>query len=86
MALPRMQPSDIKIYRTDVIPQCTVPGDEQIAASLLETCYAKRLEPAIPEELVLDHGTIVPLHFLTPAMNVPIVPILLNAQASERAR
>jgi protocatechuate 4,5-dioxygenase beta chain len=26
----------------------------------------------------IDHGALVPLHFLTPAMNLPIVPIFIN--------
>jgi aromatic ring-opening dioxygenase catalytic subunit (LigB family) len=29
----------------------------------------------------LDHGTMIPLHFLTPAMNYPVVPIMFNTLA-----
>jgi aromatic ring-opening dioxygenase catalytic subunit (LigB family) len=29
----------------------------------------------------LDHGTMIPLHFLTPAMNLPIVPVVINTLA-----
>jgi aromatic ring-opening dioxygenase catalytic subunit (LigB family) len=36
------------------------------------------IEPATSEELRLDHGSMVPLHFITPRMDVPVVPIIQN--------
>ncbi len=37
---------------------------------------------ALSEELALDHAEIVPLSFLTPGWDVPIVPIVVNAFAA----
>ncbi|HZO80695.1 MAG TPA: hypothetical protein VFB33_03290 [Candidatus Binataceae bacterium] len=37
---------------------------------------------ALSEELALDHAEIVPLSFLTPRWDVPIVPIVVNAFAA----
>jgi len=33
------------------------------------------------EELRLDHSTLVPLHFLTPDMEIPIAPVFINGLA-----
>jgi len=48
---------------------------------LLEACYANDLEPSSAQELQFDHGTMIPLHFLTPDMQLPVVPILINTLA-----
>ncbi|MGD1065814.1 MAG: hypothetical protein ABR975_03270, partial [Vulcanimicrobiaceae bacterium] len=39
------------------------------------------IEPGFSYEMQLDHGTMVPLSFLTPAMDVPVVPIIFNTLA-----
>lgn len=63
------------------IDKRVIRGDPQLARALLEACYANDLEPSSAQELQLDHGTMIPLHFLTPDMQVPVVPILINTLA-----
>ena len=63
------------------IPPCTVPGDPALSAAVLSACFDAGVEPSFSEELILDHGTMIPLHFLTPAMDLPVVPIFVNALA-----
>ncbi len=61
-----------------------VPGDPALANRLLERCYANGFEPSHAQEMKFDHGTMVPLTFLTPAMTTPVVPILFNTLAPPR--
>ena len=58
-----------------------MPGDPHLATQIIEAAYANGVEPSYAQELEFDHGTMVPLHFLTPAMNVPVVPIVFNTLA-----
>lgn len=60
------------------IEKTKVPGDPQLSASLLDDLYEAGFEVSFSDELSFDHGVMVPLHFLTPEMNVPVVPILIN--------
>lgn len=63
------------------LPRGPVRGDTVLANELLTACFRQGLEPAFSEELTLDHGTMVPLHFLTPERDIPIVPIIVNGLA-----
>jgi aromatic ring-opening dioxygenase catalytic subunit (LigB family) len=63
------------------IAKAVVPGDPPLATSLIEAAYAGGVEPSYAYELEFDHGTMLPLHFLTPEMNVPVVPVIFNTLA-----
>jgi len=63
------------------IDRVSVPGSPELASELLAACYEHDIEPGSAEEMVLDHGTMIPLHFLTPQMQLPIVPIMFNTLA-----
>lgn len=58
-----------------------VPGNPGLAQELLAHCYANDLEPGFAHEMQFDHGTMIPLHFLTPGMKLPVVPIVINTLA-----
>ena len=58
-----------------------VSGDPILAREIIERCYENGIEPGFSFEMELDHGTMVPLHFLTPGMNYPVVPIMFNTLA-----
>ena len=58
-----------------------VPADPAFADTLIAACYASDLEPGFSQELRFDHGTFLPLHYLAPAMNVPVTPIYFNTLA-----
>jgi aromatic ring-opening dioxygenase LigB subunit len=63
------------------IDKAEVKGDPALAAELLETSYDEGIEPSFAYELEFDHGTMVPLHFLMPRMDRPVVPIFFNTLA-----
>jgi aromatic ring-opening dioxygenase catalytic subunit (LigB family) len=64
------------------VPKTKIQGDPALALEILTHCYANDLDPAFAQEMEFDHGTMVPLHFLTPAMDLPIVPIMINTLAA----
>jgi aromatic ring-opening dioxygenase catalytic subunit (LigB family) len=63
------------------IDKATLKGAPDIAQAIIEACNARDIEPGFSYELHLDHGTMIPLHFLTPKMNLPIVPVVINTLA-----
>jgi aromatic ring-opening dioxygenase catalytic subunit (LigB family) len=60
------------------IEKTTIKGDSELAEEILLGCYAGDVEPGFSYEMTFDHGTMIPLHFLTPDMDIPIVPIVIN--------
>jgi aromatic ring-opening dioxygenase catalytic subunit (LigB family) len=64
------------------IPRGRVNGDPALATALIGYCYTQDLEPAQASEMQFDHGTWLPLHFLTPQMDLPVVPIMINTLAA----
>ena len=60
------------------VPKTFVPGERALGTWLLEQAFAAEFDQPFSEELRLDHGVMTVLHFLTPAMDVPIVPIIQN--------
>jgi aromatic ring-opening dioxygenase catalytic subunit (LigB family) len=63
------------------IARAEIKGDPELASELLETAYDNSVEPSFAYELEFDHGTMLPLHFLMPRMDRPIVPIFFNTLA-----
>jgi aromatic ring-opening dioxygenase catalytic subunit (LigB family) len=63
------------------IAKAEIKGDPVLAGELLETSYEEGVEPSFAYELEFDHGTMVPLHFLSPGMSRPVVPIFFNTLA-----
>ena len=68
------------------LPQARVPGDADFARGLVEFCYDNSFDLAHAAELVLDHGTGLPLSFLTPRFDIPVVVILQNVIYSPMPR
>jgi aromatic ring-opening dioxygenase catalytic subunit (LigB family) len=60
------------------IPKARIPGDSTLAAELLDTCFDGGFDPTFSEELMFDHATMLPMHFLNPNMAVPVVPVIIN--------
>jgi aromatic ring-opening dioxygenase catalytic subunit (LigB family) len=60
------------------IPKARVPGDPSLAAQLIDACLDGGFDPAFSDELLFDHATMLPLHFLNPDLSVPVVPIIIN--------
>ncbi|MGH7827808.1 MAG: extradiol ring-cleavage dioxygenase [Candidatus Binatia bacterium] len=60
------------------IPKARVPGDSSLAAELIDACLDGGFDPSFSDELMFDHATMLPLHFLNPNMAVPVVPVIVN--------
>ena len=60
------------------IPKARVPGDSQLSAEILAACLNGGFDPTFSDELLFDHATMLPLHFLNPKMAVPVIPVIIN--------
>ena len=60
------------------IAKTRVPGDAALGAELLDACLDSGFDPAFSDELLFDHATMLPLHFLNPGMALPVVPVIIN--------
>jgi aromatic ring-opening dioxygenase catalytic subunit (LigB family) len=56
-----------------------VPGDVALSRQLIEYML-EDVDLAYCEEWKFDHGIMVPLHFLTPEFDLPIIPVNINCQ------
>jgi aromatic ring-opening dioxygenase catalytic subunit (LigB family) len=66
------------------VAKAKVPGSPAIAEALLKGCADEGFDLSFCHEMKFDHGTMVPLSFLTPEMNVPVVPLFFNTLAPPR--
>jgi 2,3-dihydroxyphenylpropionate 1,2-dioxygenase len=60
------------------VPKSRVPGDADLAAEILEALLEGGADPSFSDELMFDHATMIPLHFLTPESDLPVVPLIIN--------
>jgi 2,3-dihydroxyphenylpropionate 1,2-dioxygenase len=56
-----------------------IPGDADLSARLIKRVM-HRVDVAYAEEWQFDHGIMVPLHFLTPRYDLPVIPANINCQ------
>jgi 2,3-dihydroxyphenylpropionate 1,2-dioxygenase len=56
-----------------------VPGNAALSRRVIEALLA-RIDVAYAEEWKFDHGIMVPLHFLTPRYDLPVIPVNINCQ------
>lgn len=68
------------------MPRYTVGLHEKLGAALHRAGLEADFDLAEAHEFVLDHSTLVPLHFLTPNMDLPIVPVFIKGLASPLPR
>jgi len=61
------------------ISRTRIPGNAALSRRLIGEVM-KTVDVAFAEEWKFDHGIMVPLHFLTPSFDVPIVPANINCQ------
>jgi aromatic ring-opening dioxygenase catalytic subunit (LigB family) len=66
------------------IERRSVPGNPNLATRLLEHCYANDFEISHSQELAFDHGTMVPLSFVNPGLDMKVVPLFFNTLATPR--
>jgi protocatechuate 4,5-dioxygenase beta chain len=63
------------------IPHYVVPVAEELARGVHHAGPEHGFDLAVSMEFEVDHSVLVPLHFLTPRMHVPIVPVFINGVA-----
>jgi aromatic ring-opening dioxygenase catalytic subunit (LigB family) len=56
-----------------------VPGNADLSRRLI-TALMSDIDVAYAEEWKFDHGIMVPLHFLTPRYDLPVIPVNVNCQ------
>jgi aromatic ring-opening dioxygenase catalytic subunit (LigB family) len=61
------------------IRRTTVPGNAGLSRRLIREIM-QTVDVAYAEEWKFDHGIMVPLHFLTPQFDLPVVPVNINCQ------
>lgn len=60
------------------MPRYDVPMHAALANHLRSEGIAAGFDLGLVQDFEVDHSIMVPLHFLTPRMNVPIVPVFIN--------
>lgn len=66
---------------TPDLPRVVVPVHAELARGIRARGIDAGFDLALAQDFEIDHSILVPLHFLTPEMNVPIVPIFINGFA-----
>ena len=61
------------------IAKTAVPGNAALSQRLIREVM-QTVDVAYAEEWKFDHGIMVPMHFLTPRYDLPIVPVNINCQ------
>ena len=61
------------------IPRFRAPGDPEISRRFISGVM-NTADVSYAEEWQFDHGIAVPLHFLTPRFDVPVIPVNVNCQ------
>jgi protocatechuate 4,5-dioxygenase beta chain len=63
---------------TPGMPRYEVPVHEGLAQAVRSHGISHAFDLAVAQEFEVDHSILVPLHFLTPKMHVPIVPVFIG--------
>lgn len=63
------------------IPRRDVTVDESVAWQVYRGTVESDFDLSLTQEFEVDHSIMVPLHFLTPDLQVPIVPLYINGLA-----
>ena len=61
------------------IERSPVPGNADLSRRLIGEVM-NDVDVAFAEEWKFDHGIMVPLHFLTPRFDLPVIPVNINCQ------
>ena len=68
------------------LPTCKLLGDVETSDAIMEGAFERGVDFAYSNELTIDHSIIVPMLFVRPEMDIPIVPILTNCIAPPMPR
>ena len=70
------------IDRTPGLVRQEVPVDEAFGRHLLGSGLSRGFDLSMTQHFEVDHSVLVPLHFLTPELDVPIVPVFVNGMVA----
>ena len=68
------------------LPKCKLQGDVDVSDAIMEGAFDRGVDFSYSNELTIDHSIIVPMIFVRPEMDIPIVPILTNCIAPPMPR
>ena len=60
------------------VPPYTIESLPRLAAHLRERGVRAGFDVALVQDFEVDHSVIVPLHFMTPDMRLPVIPVFIN--------
>jgi aromatic ring-opening dioxygenase catalytic subunit (LigB family) len=60
------------------VPNYVVPSERDLAAHIRRTVVEFGFDVGLTQHFSVDHSVIVPLHFLTPEMNIPVIPFFIS--------
>lgn len=63
-------------------PIYDIASDPGFSAHLRNAAVHSDYDVSLVQNYEVDHSVIVPLHFLTPAMNIPVIPVFVNGHLS----
>ncbi|MEO7709391.1 MAG: extradiol ring-cleavage dioxygenase, partial [Caldimonas sp.] len=61
------------------IEKVRIPGNAELSERIIRATM-READVAYAEEWRFDHGLMVPLHFLTPRYDLPVIPVNINCQ------
>jgi protocatechuate 4,5-dioxygenase beta chain len=61
------------------MPRYEFAVHSELAAHVLKNAMSAGFDLAVTQEFGVDHSMLVPLHYLTDGVNVPVVPVWVNA-------
>lgn len=64
--------------QTPGLPAVQVPVEAPLGTAIHRSSIHHGFDLSLTQEFTLDHSILVPLHFLTPAMQTAIVPLFIN--------
>jgi gallate dioxygenase len=59
------------------VPIYTILSRPDVARHMRQAAVAAGFDVALTEQFTVDHSVVVPLHFMTPRMDVPVIPIFV---------
>jgi len=60
------------------VPVYTIKSRPDVAGHLRRACVEAGFDLAVTQDFTVDHSVVVPLHFMTPHMRIPVIPIFVS--------
>jgi hypothetical protein len=63
---------------TPGLPEVRLPIDQALAEHVRNSLIVGDFDIALTQEFTVDHSILVPLHFIRPANDIPVVPVFIS--------